>query len=370
MLNFELDCTPESEQNQHRRHLLSFHGNPKSQQALLRCILARPYWSGQVQISLVGFGIKLFVATEAKSQISFHQISRATGERVKYQKVTQSQAEQQESTGEDTPATARVGKDDIVKGYEYTKGKYVLIEPEEITHLRVPSKHTIEVAQFVDLKDIDPEYLEKPYFVVPENEAQTEAFATVREALHKTGKAALGKIAFSGREHIIALTADADESLRGMMAYTMRYQEELRDPKEYFSDIKKVDVQSDSLELALELIKRRSAKFDPSKFVDGYEVALKELVDAKVNNAPIPQDEPAAPARGKVVNLMDALRRSIATGSSAAPAEKPAETKAPPAKPAARGKAAAADTQGIALVKGAEKLPSRSARGSAKKRSA
>ena len=335
--------------------------------------MARPYWSGQVQISLVSFGIKLFVATEAKSQISFHQISRSSGERVKYQKITQSQAEQQESNGEDTPASARVGKDDIVKGFEYSKGKYVLIEPEEIAHLRVPSKHTIEVSQFVTLKDIDPEYLEKPYFVVPENDSQTEAFATVREALQKTGKAALGKIAFGGREHIIALTPDPDESLRGMMAYTMRYQQELRDPKEYFADIKKVDVQSDSLELALELIKRRSAKFEPSKFVDGYEVALKELVDAKVHNQPIPQEEPAAPARGKVVNLMDALRRSIGGGSADSPSETlpaVATAKPPAPKPPARAKAAAEPQQGIALVKGAEKAPPRSARGAGKKRSA
>ena len=334
--------------------------------------MARPYWSGQVQISLVSFGIKLFVATEAMNEIRFHQISRTTGERVKYQKVQASAAESQEATGEDTPASARVGKDDIVKGYEYTKGKYVLIEPEEIGNLRVPSKHTIEISQFVGLDELEPEYLEKPYFVVPESDAQAEAFATVREALLKTKKAALGKIAFGGREHVLALTADPDATLRGMMAYTMRYQQELRDPKEYFADIKKVDVQADSLELALELIKRRTAKFDASKFVDGYEVALKELVEAKVHHQPVPQDETAAPARGKIVNLMDALRRSVA-GGPAAPAGE-SETVKPPKKAPASArpatKAKAEPKQGISLVKGAAEASARPARTATKKRSA
>ena len=321
--------------------------------------MARPYWSGQIQISLVSFGVKLFVATEAKSQISFHQISRTTGERVKYQKVQASAAEQQETTGEDTPATARVQNNDIVKGYEYTKGQYVTIEPEEIAHLRVPSKHTVAIEQFVDLKELPPEYLEKPYFVTPENEAQTEAFATVREALRKTHKAALGKIAFAGREHVIALTADDDDTMRGMMAYTMRYQQELRDPKEYFNDIKKVDVQEDSLDLAMELIKRKTAKFDASRFQDGYEVALRELVEAKVNHAPVPQDEPVAPTRGKVVNLMDALRKSVASdkGTEVAPESVPQPT----AKPAAKSSRKAEPQPGIALVKGAAKPATKAA---------
>ncbi len=323
--------------------------------------MARPYWSGQIQISLVSFGVKLFVATEAKSEIRFHQISRSTGERVKYQKVQASAAEQQEATGEDTPAAARVEKNDIVKGYEYTKGQYVTIEPEEIAHLRVPSKHVVAIEQFVGLEELPPEYLEKPYFVTPENEAQTEAFATVREALRKSRKAALGKIAFSGREHVLALTADDDDNLRGMMAYTMRYQEELRDPREYFADIRKIDVQSDSLDLAMELIKRKTSKFDASKFKDGYEIALRELVEAKVHHAPVPQDEPVAPARGKVVNLMDALRKSVAsdTGSGVAPEATP-QRAAKTSTGTRAAKAKVEEQPGIALVKGAAKPTTKS----------
>ncbi len=302
--------------------------------------MQRPYWSGQIQISLVSFMVKLFVATEAKGEIRFHQIDRKTGERVRHQKVLASSLE---NSPDD--ASAVVEKSSIVKGYEYRKGEYITIEPEEIAQLRVPSKHTVEVSQFVDLSDLAPEYLEKPYFVIPENDMQTEAFAVVRAALGKTGKAALGKIAFGGREHVLAITAPADGL--GMMAYTMRYQEELRDPAEYFRDIKKVAINEDSLELAETLIKKKAAKFDPSKFVDGYEVALKELVEAKVNKAPIPKDEPAEPKRNNVVNLMDALRKSLDTKAEQASAEVP--KKAPKS---ASGK------KGIALVKPAAEAKS------------
>jgi len=275
--------------------------------------------------------VKLFVATEAKNEIRFHQISRSTGERVRHQKVLASALEQAPDE-----AAAPVEKDEIVKGYEYRKGEYVIIEPAEIANLRVPSKHAVEVTQFVGLDELAPEYLEKPYFVVPENDTQAEAVSVVREALLKTKKAALGKIAFSGREHVLAITAApaADGEGGGLMAYTMRYQQELRDSKEYFRDIKKVKIDEDSLELAEALIKKRSAKFDPSKFVDGYEVALKELVEAKVNNLPIPQDEPVAPARGKVINLMDALRKSVGSGESKPAAPPSVGKKKPPARAA------------------------------------
>ncbi len=123
---------------------------------------------------------------------------------------------------------------DIVKGYEYRKGEYVRVEPDEIEHLRIPSRHMLEVTQFVDVDELDPEFFEKPYFVVPEDDVQAEAFAVVRRALQMTKKAGLGKIAFGGREHLVAVSAPADDKLAGMMAYTMRYAEELRDPAEYF----------------------------------------------------------------------------------------------------------------------------------------
>jgi DNA end-binding protein Ku len=313
--------------------------------------MARPYWSGQVQISLVSFGVKLFVATEAKSEIRFHQISRSTGERVRHQKVAASAVE--DNPGE---AAAALDKNEIVKGYEYRKGEYVTIEPKELEELRVPSKHSIEVSQFVNIDELEPEYMEKPYFIVPEDDVQAEAFAVVRAALKKTKKAALGKIAFGGREHVFAITADEDDKLGGMMGYTMRYQEELRDPAEYFKDIKKVSVNEDSLELAMELIKRKAAKFDPSKFKDQYEAAVRELVEAKVQHAPIPKDEVEAPRKGQVINLMDALRKSVGTGGAA-------ESSSSKKKPSTSVKATASkEKKGISLVK--------SAKASSKRRSA
>jgi DNA end-binding protein Ku len=257
----------------------------------------RPYWSGQVQISLVSFGVQLIPATEAKSEIRFHEVSRKSGERVRHQKIAESDAEP-------------IEKDDIIKGYEYRKGEYVYVEPEEIAHLRVASRHTFEVEQFIGMDELNPSLLEKPYFVVPENEAQSQAFAVVRKALQQTGKVGIGRIAASGRERLIALSAPADDKLLGMMAYTLRYPAELRRASEYFSDIKKTTVDADQLSLAKELIKRKTAAFDPAKFEDKYEVALHKLIDAKLKNVPLPKEE--KPARGaKVIDLMDALRRSV-----------------------------------------------------------
>ena len=295
--------------------------------------MPRPFWSGQIQISLVSFGIKLFPATEAKSEIRFHQLSRKSGERVKHQKIS----------GDEEP----LDKSDIVKGYEYRKGEYVTVEPEEVEHLRIPSRHTLEVAQFVDADEPGPEFFEKPYFVVPENDVQAEAFAVVRKALQETKKVGLGKIAFGGREHLVALAAPKDDKLAGMMAYTMRYAEELRDPAEYFGEIKKVSVDEDQLSLAKELIKRKAGKFVPEKFKDEYEVALREMIEAKVKHAPIPREE-AAPKTAKVINLMDALRKSV-RGDEAAAAKKKKG-----AKPAAVGV-----RKGIALVKPAKASKSR-----------
>ena len=285
--------------------------------------MARPYWTGNIQISLVSFGVSLYVATETKSQISFHQISRRTGERIRHQKVLESAAENNE-------ATTAVDKDEIVKGYEYGKGQYVIIEPSELENLRVPSKHTIAVSQFVDQSELNPEYVEKPYFVLPENDSQAESFNVIREALAKTGKAAIGKVAFSGRENIITIVPAANAD-RGMMAYTLRYQSELRNQQDYFRDIKATAIDTGALQLAETLIERMSAKLDISKFQDGYEQALKALVDAKVNNLPAPAEEEPKPHTGKVINLMDALRKSI--GEDGRQGKKPPKSeKEPPAR--------------------------------------
>ena len=319
--------------------------------------MARPYWSGSIQISLVSFAVKFFVATEYKNDIRFHQISRSTGERVRHQKVLQSSMENAPAAsgasdeGDEAAPAAAVDKDDIVKGYEYAKGQYVLIEPREIANLRVPSKHSIAVEQFVDESEIDPAYFEKPYFVTPDGDAQAEAFAVVRKALKAAKKVGIGKIAFAGREHVVAIASNDDDSKPGMMAYTMRYANELRKPSEYFGDIKQVEIDEDQLELAEQLIKKKTAKFDPEKYKDGYEIALRELVDAKIHNEPIPVDEPQ-PKRAKVINLMDALRSSL---KSAAPEEDEADEVAAPKKAARSEKKAEAAKPGPTLVKSPKK---------------
>jgi DNA end-binding protein Ku len=307
--------------------------------------MARPYWSGRIQVSLVSFGVQLFVATESKSQISFHQISRSTGERIRHQKVLQSAVD----SGEET-AGAAVGKDEIVKGYEHRKGEYVLIEPSELENLKVPSKHTIDVSQFVTMEELRPEFIEKPYFVVPENDSQAEAFAVIRKALKESGKVAIGKVSFAGRENIVAIRPAGDEAHGGMMAYTLRYSNELRNEQDYFRDLRGVEINAESLELAETLIAKKTTKLDLSKFEDGYEVAVKELVEAKINNLPVPKDEVPEP-RGKVVNLMDALRKSI--GSADSGSNKRAAAKKPVASVKVDSK------KGIGLVKGASKSPAK-----------
>jgi DNA end-binding protein Ku len=317
--------------------------------------MARPYWSGNIQISLVSFAVKFFVATEAKSQVRFHQISRSTGERVRHQKVLASAVD--DGGDDDAQAAEAVDKDDIVKGYEYSKGQYVTIEPSEIANLRVPSKHSIAVEQFVNESEIDPAYFEKPYFVAPDGDAQAEAFTVVRKAMMQAGKVAIGKIAFSGREHVVALVPNKDESMPGLMAYTMRYAEELRNPAEYFASIPKVEIDDDQLELAEQLIKKKTAKFDPKRYQDGYEIALRELVEAKVNDQPVPQDEPA-PARAKVINLMDALRNSLAGKNTDEGSTPPPATKKPASKTDTRKKSAVAEMPGPTLVEPQKKQAS------------
>lgn len=293
--------------------------------------MARPYWSGHIQISLVSFGVSFFTATEAKSDIAFHQLDRKTGERIRHRNVSEERGP--------------VERADIVKGYEFRKGEYVMIEPEEIAHLRMPSKKTLEIVQFVDINQIDPGYFEKPYFVVPENDTQAAAFAVIQKALRDSGKAGLGEAAFAGREHLIAIMPPSDPKSRGLMAYSMRYAAELRDAEDYFSGIEKVEIDKDQLTLAKELIQRKTAKFDPAKFVDDYEVALRELINAKIEHQPIPREE-KTPKRAKVINLMDALRKSVGEESGPKSGKRPSKRATAEADRTARTK-----SSGLKLVK-------------------
>jgi len=260
---------------------------------------ARPYWSGQFKVSLVSFGIQLFPATSSQGGIAFHQIDRASGERVRHLNVI----------GENQP----VENSDLVKGYELTKGQYLIIEPDEIENLRIETRDVFDVQQFVDLDQLPLAIFEKPYFVVPEPKESPEAFAVVRKAMEDSGKAAIGEIAFGGREHLVAVAIPPDRGQSGMMAYLLRYGEELRDGGQYFSQApaaRSKEIDKKQLAMAKQLVESYSHPFDIDAFKDDYEAALRELIEAKQKNAPLPLNERRAGGR-KVVDLMDALRQSV-----------------------------------------------------------
>jgi DNA end-binding protein Ku len=277
--------------------------------------MARPYWQGSIQISLVSAQVSLFPASNSARAVEFHQIDRETGERVHHQNVVDSPDENAHT----------VDKTDLVKGYEYEKGKYIAIDPEEIKRLRLKSQKTLEVVQFVGMDEVDLEFFEKPYYVVPKDNAQARVLAILRKALEDTRTIGLGEITMSGREHLVALAAPVSPEVRGLMLYVMRYEEELRDPADYYTDVADTqlsDKDDKQVALAKQLIDSYKAPFDASRFKDDYEASLRELVEAKLQGKKLPP--PAKePKRGKVIDLMDALKRSVAarqkTGESPAP---------------------------------------------------
>jgi len=271
--------------------------------------MARPYWSGQISVSLVSFGVELYPASNTARAFQFHQIDRATGERIHHQNV----AADGDHDGEERHS---VEKTDIVKGYEYEKGKYAIIEPDDLKRLRIPSKDTLEIAQFAAASDVSPFLYEKPYFVVPKKGPQATAFAVVRQAMIDTDTVALGEIALSGREHLVALAPPPDPRQRGMMLYLLRFAEELRDPADYFDKIPAVKPAASQLDLAKQLIKTYKHPLDLEKFTDHYEAAVRELVEAKLANKSLPKEKPAK-QKGKVIDLMSALRQSLASGQEA-----------------------------------------------------
>lgn len=270
-------------------------------------MVGRPYWSGQLKLSLVSFGIQLYPAINTRSGVTFHQIDRETGQRIHHRNVV--------DEGE------AVEKSQIVKGYEYTKGKYLVVEPDELAKLRIPTKSVIEIRQFVDLSELAPALFEKPYFVRPDMKESVDAFAVVRKAMEENGKAAIGEIAYAGREHLIAIVVPTEKSEKGMMAYTLRYSDELRKAEDYFSDLpdfRTMAIDKKQLAMASELVRSYSEPFELEAFKDDYEAAVRELIEAKQKNAPLPVEE-ERPKPTKVINLMDALRASVS------------QTKKPPA---------------------------------------
>jgi DNA end-binding protein Ku len=266
-------------------------------------VAPRAYWKGYLKLSLVSCPIALFPATSDREKISFHQLNKKTGHRVKYRKVDA-------DTGDEVEAG------DIIKGYEVGKGQYIELDPEELEAVAIESKRTIEIDQFVSRDEIDELYARDPYFIVPDGKVGAQAFAVIREAIRKEGMVALGRVVFTSREHIISLEARGN----GLMGMTLRYPYEVRDENDYFSEVPDEKVPKEMLDLASHIVDTKRGKFQPEKFEDHYEQALKELLKKK--QAGEMTERPREPAKSNVVNLMEALRRSI-EGEGGKKAEKP-----------------------------------------------
>ncbi|PWG01510.1 Ku protein [Sphingosinicella humi] len=283
---------------------------------------ARAYWKGQIRLALVSIPVEIFSATKSGATVAFNQIHEPTGKRIKYEKVV--------------PGVGPVNPEEIVKGFQYEKGHYVLLDDDEIESVKLESKKTLELTQFVDHDEIDVLYFEKPYYVVPADDLAEEAFIVLREALRRTKKVALGQLALRGREYIVSLKPCG----RGIVLETLRYADEVHKAKSYFRDISDEEPDEELLDLAETLIEKKTAAFHPEEYHDRYVDALKDLIERKRKSkgAKIEAEEEEAPARGSnVIDLMAALKKSIEKPGAAAgkgTAKKAPAKKAPAKKPA------------------------------------
>lgn len=271
---------------------------------------ARAYWKGYLRLSLVLISVEIYNAVETKSEISFRQIHKPSGRRVNYEKVVQ--------------GIGKIDNADIVKGYEVDTDTYVTLDPEEIDALKLESKKTIDLVQFVDTADIDYRYFERPYFVAPADKMAGEGYVVIRDALRKTGKVGLAQVTIGGREWLVAIAAMED----GLVMEMLRYAEELRDPADFFDEVPNGKPDKEMVDLAVQLITKKSSKFTPDKFEDHYQTALHDLVQAKLKGRKIiaPSEE-ARPKGANVVDLMEALKKSVGQTGKAASKPKASKTK-------------------------------------------
>lgn len=286
----------------------------------------RAYWKGYLRLSLVTIAVEVYNAVESKSEIGFRQIHKPSGKRVHYEKVVQ--------------GVGKIDNADIAKGYEVDSDTYVILEPEEIDALKLESKKTIDLVQFVDARDVDYRFFERPYFVAPADQLAGEGYVVIRDALARTNRVGLAQITIGGREWLVAITPMAD----GLVMEMLRYSEELRDPADFFTEVPKTKPQKEMIDLAVQLIEQKTRPFDPTAYKDHYQNALKELVQEKMRGRKIVAHEDAArPTGANVVDLMEALKRSVgqpgrgggnkasATAASRSePATKKAATRSPP----------------------------------------
>ena len=288
----------------------------------------RPIWRGQLRLSLVSIPVEMFTATKSNAKPTFHQIHEPTGKRIHYQKVAD--------------GVGPVESSDIRKGFEYEKGDYVLLTDDEIDAVKLETRKTLELVQFVEEGEIPPMYFDTPYFIAPADELAEDAFRVVRDALRKSKKLGLGQLALRGKEYLVAVRPCG----KGILLETLHYADEIKKSDSFFSEIPAKSTDPDLLDVATALIDKKTSKFDPAEFKDHYNAALRELISRKLKSkgkkVATDVEEPSRSPRGdNVVDLMSALKRSLEGGSGKTATKAPAKSKsrAPAKKPAARKKA-------------------------------
>jgi len=261
---------------------------------------ARSFWKGHLRLALVTIPIRLVSATASEDKIALHQVDRKSKQRIRYQKVAG-------ETGKVVPQS------DIIQGYELDDGSYVLFEPDELDKLKLSTRHTIELTEFVDACSIDPLYFDNPYYVLPDGDVAEEGYRIIRDALQSSKKLGIGQLTMRGRENLVAMKPSG----QGLMVETLRYANEVRDADEVFSGIGKGKLRPELIEMAKQLIDERTRKFEPADFKNHYADALRKLVKDKVEGGESTEvgggDERAA--GGTVIDFMEALRRSTAKGA-------------------------------------------------------
>jgi DNA end-binding protein Ku len=290
---------------------------------------ARPIWKGQLRLSLVSIDVELYTATKSGAKPSFRQIHEPTGKPIRYEKVVE--------------GVGPVDRDDIRKGFEYEKGDYVLLTEEEIDAVKLETRKTLELIQFVDEAEIPPLYYDTPYFVTPSGELAEDAFRVVRDALRQSKKVGLGQLALRGKEYLVAVKPCG----KGILLETLHYEDELKKADSFFGEIPASKADKELLEVATALIEKKSAKFDPKLFKDHYQVALRELIARKLKSkgkkvATDVQEPKRAAGGSNVIDLMSALKKSLEGGDDKgkkAAAKKPAAKSAEPRKPATKSTA-------------------------------
>jgi DNA end-binding protein Ku len=284
----------------------------------------RANWKGYLKLSLVTCSVELFPATSDKEKVSFHLLNSATGHRLKQQYV-------------DNETGRVVDRDNRVKGYEVAKDDYVIVSDEELAAIEIESTHTIDIEKFVAGSEVDPVYLDKPYFIVPDDKVGQEAFGVIREAMRQRGVAGIARVALHGRERLILLEPRAN----GIVGTTLHHNYEVRSDSVYFDDIPDLEIGKELLDLASHIIETKKASFDPEKFKDRYQDAVVDLIHSKRAGRPVQVTH--VPPPGNVINLMDALRRSLGPEKSAqleTKKSRPAALKQKPGRAAARRKSA------------------------------